>query len=66
MSRFFMMRLIVPPVCCRVHVRAHMGRSGPQPCPAAPAHAACQSGQAAQSCARSGMVEPAGSMGRSA
>eukprot|EP00966_Prymnesium_polylepis_P039151 908713-Prymnesium_polylepis.1 len=43
-----------------------MGRSGPQPCPAAPVHAACQPDQAVQSCARSGMVEPAGSMDRSA
>jgi len=45
---------------------ARVGRSGPLPCPAAPAHAVCQPGQAAQSCARSGMVEPAGSTGRSA
>ena len=45
---------------------ARVGRSGPLPCPAAPAHAVCQPGQAAQYCARSGMVEPAGSTGRSA
>ena len=45
---------------------ARVGRSGPLPCPAAPAHADCQPGQAAQYCARSGMVEPAGSTGRSA
>eukprot|EP00966_Prymnesium_polylepis_P031595 734940-Prymnesium_polylepis.1 len=43
-----------------------MWRSEPQPSPAVSAHAACQLVQSAQYCARSGMVEPVGSTGRSA
>jgi hypothetical protein len=46
---------------------ARMRRSEAQPSPAVSTHAACQPAQAAQSRARSGTVEPAGSiMGRSA
>eukprot|EP00966_Prymnesium_polylepis_P004993 114324-Prymnesium_polylepis.1 len=45
---------------------ARMRRSEPHPSPAAPAHAACQPAQVAQSCARSGTFELAGSTGRSA
>eukprot|EP00966_Prymnesium_polylepis_P089052 2061152-Prymnesium_polylepis.1 len=45
---------------------ARMWRSEPQPNPAASVHAACQPVQSSQHCARSGMVEPVGSTGRSA
>ena len=56
-------RGVCVPVGCMC---ARMGRSEPQPSPAAPAHAAWQPVQSAQYCARSSPVESAGSTGRSA